>query len=188
MTRKSAGRLKKDADKKHIQDIANGKGHTNGWDVLNDLHGQCVKLLVSHTLTRTILADKELYTCFKDTAAVVANIRLLAKDITDHTQHLADIYAKHSNRTGGERNPDEGMTVIELHEAYSAWMTAHDALIMPTWMEIMDAVAHAEVVLRERKGLNPEQVKAREEKAAADAIDPNVITDVVVNEVVPQEQ
>lgn len=194
MTKKSIARQQKDANAKNIKNIADGKAPGKGWDILNDLYGQCVKLLVSHTLTTTVLANKELYTCFDNPSQVSASIRLLAKDVTDHTAHLNEIHNQHKTRTGSERTPDEGMAVIGNHQAYSAWMTAHDALIMPTWMEIMDAVAIAEVRLRQRKGLDlsPQEQQLLKEKdaakAASDALDVNVVTDVVVNEVTPQEQ
>lgn len=175
MTKKSAGRLARDAKAKAMLETAaaNAKQLENNtcWDDLVVIYNDCVRLLHTHGLLSQKAHDAELLAEVSDKATLVTNIRLLAGDLKMMSEELRALHALHADKSGGSQDIDEVMTSIGLAEQYNLWMTKHDQVVMPTVYHIIEQFNQAEGRIAARKA----------EQAAADAAtNVNVVTDVPV--------
>ena len=174
MTKKSVARQARDAvEQKNKRAKAQLKDN-NCWGDLNEIYIYNMKLLMAHTELAQVAQDKQLLECIPDKATIVDLIRGLARDTVALSGELRDIYSNHGDKTGGSQDPNEVMRSIQIAEHYNLWVERYNAVIMPTVYQITEQLGQAEKILNQK----------RADAAAADAIDPNVITDVEVKEVV----
>lgn len=167
MTKKSAGRLARDAAEGRQKDqLANN----HCWDDLNDIHESCVRLLSEHTHLAGYAQNKELINEVQDKETLSTNIRLLASDLQKLNGELGEIHAQHAGKTGGDQDPDVVFNTIEIYERYNLFMERHQAVVMPTVYHIIEQFTEAE-----------KSLAAKHRAAQEQAVD--VVTDVNFTEV-----
>ena len=147
------------------------------WDDARDLYYKSVSAIdqthgqLAHFL-RTLVADPEKVAMIKDTAGLVNNINLLSRDIEEHSQRLAAIFATHSDKSGGTSTPDEHLSVIQIHGQYHDALEIYDTTIMPTVTHIFEQIgAIEELLMSQQEEASSELSESVEE-----------VTDVTVNE------
>lgn len=225
MTKKSASRVSRDKFKQHMADQDKAKanfhkkmaaGDYSGvdistnmcWDDLNKGYEMLVGQLTQHKETADILLQNPNTLSFvKDKENLAANIRSLTRDLVQMKEDLDTSKAKHANRIGAATDPDDLMSAIPLFEEYQAITVRHSEVIVPTIVEITNAVAEAEhlmmgelkkqreahpeiaekvdgIMRQEEQEVHAELIQAHEaqvaELAHQEAQDVNVITDVDV--------
>lgn len=156
MTKKSHGRLARDAVKREFQKELT---ENTNWDDLQARYAECRNLLLMHIGVGNVLEDPAIRAEIKDLGMLVGNIRLLTKDITERAGELEKIYAIHSDKQGGCTEEDI-MLSFEVMEKYTQWLALIEAVVMPTVAHILEITSEAEKTL---------QVK----QAQAAAQDPN---------------
>lgn len=92
----------------------------------------------------------------------------LTRDIEAYAETLAQIHKRHAGKTGQVKDGDELVSLFSIFEDYSALNGRMRANTMPVMLTITEHISIAANQLKE--------------KAAQDAQDPNVVTDVVVKE------
>jgi hypothetical protein len=178
MTQKSSARLARDAVKKaeeyklkQAAKLANDLKDNSCFNDLNDMYHSMVLLLSKHAHLNEFAANKELIAAVADKITLVANIRMLARDLTTLNADLSAIHELHKDKTGGSRDPDEIISTINIFEQYNLFMERHNAVIMPIAYHIIEQFDTAEKLLMRVAMVN---------KAATDLLDPNVISDVEI--------
>lgn len=171
MTKKSAGRLARDAAKAALP-------NTSAWDDVLTINRECHRLLASHGQLSTLIQMPEIVQAIQDKSAFTKNVYILANDLGALTNELQGLAALHADKTGRASTPDEHLEAINVYEKYVLFIERHNAVVMPTATHLAEQVQDAvDRVARAKSGaLSPEQ-------------DPNVITDVPVRaaeEVAPQ--
>lgn len=182
MTRKSSARVARDMAAKQAEDqnkmekkIANDLKGNTCWDDLNNMYSSMIQLLGQHTHLYQFAADKDIIAAVDDKTTLANNIRILANDLKVLNTELTAIHESHKDKVGGSTDPDEVIGTIQIFEQYNLFMERHEAVIMPIAYHIIEQFDKAEkklVAVREQ--LNAES------KAAADLLDPTVISDVEV--------
>lgn len=144
---------------------------------IQQTHGQLSTYLQSLTQSPTLMAK------VTDVEGLVANIRLMTRDIAEHIDRLNGIYARHRTRTGGTQTPDDHMNLIQIHGLYADAVDIHNNVIMPTVSHIFEQIGIAQDLLDQELAATS---KAAEEAQAAEQaalVDPSVISDVAVKDV-----
>lgn len=113
-----------------------------------------------------------------DQRALAQTVTVLTRDLRDHFDRINAIYAEHKDRSGGTMvttdetgQPDvsDHMKLMDIQMRYSDAMKIYDANIVPVFVHILEQI-----------GVIDDLIAAQKAKAAQDALDPNVITDVQV--------
>ena len=127
---------------------------------INQTHGQLAYFL------KTLVADPERVALIKDVTGLVGNINLLSRDIEEHSQRLAAIFATHSEKHGGTSTPDEHLSVIQIHGQYHDALEIYDTTIMPTVTHIFEQIgAIEELLISQEADIVPELGESVEEVA-----------------------
>ena len=175
------------------------------WDDVDRIAAECTALLRSHAGHSVGLRQPEYLAQIDYKMTLARNVELLAKDLTQLNNELTDIKALHSGKTGGGRSFEEISSSIQVHEQYVHLLDRHETIVMPTSSHISEQFIEAErklieqgktdvvehygaqlnafnrvVVASSTLGALKEQ---QAEQEAAQAQDPNVITDVTPREV-----
>jgi len=174
MTKKSSARLARDAMEKKKERSKIELKDNNCWGDLNDIYQKNGQMLMAHTALASVAQDKELLECIPDKATIVDLIRGLARDTVQLSVELKEIYSNHADKTGGSQDANEVMRSIQIAEHYNLWVERYSAVIMPTVYQITEQLGQAETILNEKRAA----------AAEADALNPNVITDVEVKDVI----
>lgn len=187
MTQKSYARKLRDAQEKQAElqkkaDEARRqeaiamirRGDNTCWDDLRAIHSDCQALLMQHVNIGRELNDKELLACVDDHKALVVKINSLAADLRQLNGELKEIFAQHEDKNGGVDDPDVLMVTYKIFEQYNLFQERHQAVVMPTVHHILEQINAGEQRLLAKKAA---------EKAAEEATNPNVVTDVAFTEV-----
>ena len=169
MTKKSAGRLMRDARSAEARDLLKKSGPNNCWDELKDLHQMCAGLLKQHVAVLTAASDPVRQAAITDTATFCANINSVASDLTVLNQELAEISATHLHKSGGSEDVHEVMGSFSTAEQYHLFMTRHDALVLPAVNHIAEILEEADqrVDVVARTLLSPETTQRIDVNEAA---------------------
>ena len=176
MTKKSPARIMRDATQQEANGGKNKKNEaiSNVWNDLQATRMGCVELLAGHATTVRAVSTPELIAHVADQTGLASAIRSLSRDLIEFNNMLRILGEKHIHLKGSAKTPDEGMIAINIYEAYQAWMTQHDAVVMPTVYTILEHLDQAQ----------------RSIQAAHDALQAtnvNVVTDVEAKVVEPQD-
>ncbi len=143
MTKKSAGRLARDAAKEQLQD-------NKCWDELNRIHESAHVMLYQHAGLHAVASDKRLQSCLENPSSTANSISILSRDLKMLNDQLSAIYAKHAGKTGGSQDPDEVWGSIMIGQEYAQLMETHTSVVQPTALKIVEDFQHAENVLARR--------------------------------------
>lgn len=147
------------------------------WDEVNSLYIQCVKGVMSPAILGKLAQRKDIISHIRDQNALNTRINMFKRDILTLKEELSVLHQEHSGKVGTESDPNEIMRAITISEKYTLFLQKLEATIPPTVAHIIEIFTEAELLMQ--------QHTANVEAAAKDAaIDPNVITDVEVKEIV----
>jgi len=160
MTKKSQGRLMRDAMKKEGAEELN---NNDNWTGLLVRYNECRELMLMHLGVGEILANPDIAAEIKEHEGKIlaSNIQLLTKDLEERAQELAMIYNTHKDKSGSA-TVDDIMLSFEIMEKYTAWLSLVEANVQPTMAHILEITSEVE-----------KRVIAKQA-----ALDPNVVTDV----------
>jgi hypothetical protein len=170
MTKKSAGRLMRDARSAEARDLLKKSGPNKCWDELKDLHQLCAGLLKQHVSVLTAASDPVRQAAIVDGNTFCANINSVASDLTMLNQELAEISATHLHKSGGSDDVNEIMASFSTAEQYHLFMTRHDALVLPAVNHLAEIMEEADrrVGVVARTLLSPEAAGQLNAQEAAD--------------------
>lgn len=160
MTKKSAARLAKDAQRKAAEKEA--VAGSTCWDELNSIYGQCVELLTQQAYIYTLMNNEELVALVPDIDTLNSNVTTMAEDVKRQGDLLVLIHCKHQNKTGGGFDPDEVMESIAIGEEYSDWMAWTCGTVVPLAKQILAQFNSAEIALFKKRELEAKHAAAVE--------------------------
>jgi hypothetical protein len=161
------------------------------WDDLTEVYRECAAMLYQHTLISQLLNDKDLLSYVDDLPQFNLNVKQFAEDLTQMSVELQQLYALHSDKTGGSDDADVVLHSFAVYEQYKLWMTKHDGVVKPTIMHILEQtnqaeLRRAEVHQKASEGLLNAEVP--QEQVDPAVLDVSTVTDVQFQDVVPAEQ
>lgn len=179
MTKKSLARQQRDAQAKEDDLIEKSLRGNTGWDDLTGIYNTCMTgiLGLEATLLNAYKAEgpkrflrKEHFPRIKiSLAGIDADFRLLKTE-------LAEIYAKHSDKTGKAADINEFANCMGHFENYQAWKVRAENLIRPTYDFLSIEI-----------GIATDAWRLYEQKVAeANSRDPEVITDALAKDIAQQ--
>lgn len=163
MTKKSVGRLQRDAEAKERKRLLDNEMKDNrNWDDLHEQYANCNTLLLSSAGVGQVITEHGLLPYIENQKLLDDNIRLLTRDIGSLHAELKQIYGQHSAKRGGATEEDvmQGFAVYEL---YVLWIERYNALIPPTVNHILEMTGEA----------GRKKDEAEKATAAEQAADPN---------------
>ena len=164
MTKKSAGRIERDAKQKAAGMVVKGdEAGLMKWDDLEGIYEQNSEMLVvANTNMVNVFKIPGMIAGVPDKKGTVDHIRGLSKDIKFFGEELIKIRRDHKEKTGVIDNSEDTITAIKIYEGYVNWQQEYHSVIIPTI-----------TFLSEQAGLAAEAIEK-----ASDLLDPSVITDV----------
>lgn len=171
MTKKSQARVERDITQKELK-------NTSCWADLQAVNKQCHQLIATVIPLVQLVSQPQIITNVPDINLFTKTVKILDDDLGKLVKELDDIGGLHMSRTGTAGEVNELMDSIRISELYTLWMERHGALIEPSSVTLMEQHDAATAKLRaaqEASNLTAEQ-------------DPNVVTDVQINEVKVQDQ
>lgn len=169
MTKKSNNRLMKDQAKKQQSKTKNIEVN-NCFIELQDCYRNCAQMLAGHGVILQVTTDQILMSYVEDKKTFYNRLELLAKDIVQLSNELAQLYTQHKDKNGMTSNPDEIMLAFTIGQQYSLFMERHAHAVMPNAENIIAQIRVAEAALLSTN------ITAQQEAL----LDPNVISDVEV--------
>jgi len=162
----------------------------NFWDDANRAYEELLKnsdsanLLLAERI-QAAMATPQRRARIKDENEVASNLKLVTKDILAFRSRLAEIKAKHADRHGAATTSEDLILVMDINEMYRVAMCLYNDNVMPVVAHTLELIGEdtdeAEAALQQ-------QAKAADQREnivtrrADEALDPNVITDVVPRE------
>lgn len=154
MTKKSAGRLLKDAqeDGKKARTLAQTTELKNNkcWDELHGLYASCGSVFVQYGELGKLMQNKELMACVEDIKGLTNRTLIFTNDLQMMKGELLAIYGHHKNRHGGPVGDTDDvkaidlMSSIEIYQHYQMWLQKHNGVCVPTLNEISAQMTQAE--------------------------------------------
>lgn len=175
MTQKSEARKARDAQAKQYEQM---KKTNNCWDELQQLATKCADMMVTtNSHLAEIYKTPGLVNFLPNANEVKTMLRGLSTDLLSFREELSRIYAAHNTRTGGFKDENDFAESISVYEQYVAFQTRYESVVSPTVQYLLEQAAIAEQNI-----YNAVQITQQtdEEKAKAELVDPNVVSDAVV--------
>lgn len=169
MTKKSAGRLLRDEEKKKDSELFK---KNSCWSDLADLQNPCLDLIISTSRLAQELLDTTLIPFYENYKSVTVNMSILARDLNRISSTYQGIVNKHVNRSGSA-SPEEFMDCMKISAEYAALKEDIDGTMMPTVLHLIEEFGMAK----------QRQFQASTVPALTPEQDPSVITDVEVKEI-----
>ena len=161
MTKKSSARLARDAQREKLKD-------NTCWDDVNQIHKDCMSVLVKHQYILELSRNQELVNAVDDRKTLLDLIFSLGNDIRKLSEELAEIQKQHVGKTGGSQDPDEIMYAITIYEQYGLFIERHEATCVPTALhigEIFDKAANKLEIIKLGQAIKKAQDLTDEERA-----------------------
>lgn len=179
MTKKSQGRLQRDAQAKAFKDMKTNNPESienNCWDELNDISNKCSEaLVIANSQLTEIYKTEGLINFIPRKEEVIVALRGIAQDIKFFGQDLARIRKMHEGRTGGFKDENDLSTTLIVFEEYANFQTKYESVIMPTVVFLLE---QADIALERGTG----KVVAEEvENPSVTMVPKQDVSDVVVN-------
>jgi hypothetical protein len=180
MTKKSAGRLKRDEMKKQLE--ANPQAaEAATWDKLTGIYTTCAQALVNnHSNMLRLFAIPGLLQNVPDVVLVEKALTGLDNDVKDFSEELLSIRQLHISKVGDCVDENETMQLFEIFEKYHSYDSRYNAIILPTVMELSEQATLGKNKMIQ--DLQKAEALAAEELAKKQLVDPNVISDIQIKE------
>ena len=169
MTKKSVGRLERDAKKKSIETLMKDpSSDLMNWGDLDRIYTDNMSMLIT--------ANQNMADVFKipgiinnvpDKKGTVDHIRGLAKDVRFFGEELSKINIQHKEKSGIVKDSDETVEAIKVFEGYVNWQQEYHSVIIPTITFLSEQAGLAAEIVEKEEGL----------------LDPKVISDVAAKEI-----
>jgi hypothetical protein len=169
MTKKSSARLERDERSKQLEiERKNNKA----WDDLNVIYSKCINQIftVNNQIFELYKIPNIVY-FLENPNSTTDLIRCLESDLQVMKSDLEKIKDNHSSKTGGWKEDEDFMNCLEVFEAYRAWETKFDGVIMPTVTNLGIDFEKAMVKIDE---------VLKEAKQNSDLTNPDVVSDAVI--------
>lgn len=164
MTKKSSARLQRDAY----------KNNNTAWDDITGIYQNTFALLaeVSNQISSFFsIEGVEAFIPAAERTKTITVRNSLASDLAVFSADLDKIHAGHAGKTGGLKEDDNILQIIELSEAYTNFSTRFEAIVTPSYQYLLTIMAAIETNAR----------RIRDAEAAVTAVtDTSVITDVEI--------
>jgi hypothetical protein len=151
-----------EAKKKEAEDFLQ---ENNLWDDLRQVYFGCSQTMAEPQLLGQMLQNRALIKHLPDMAGVMNNCQIVINDVKEMSAKLNTIYALHSGRSGGAKDPDEYARTMQLHEEYMIWIAQWKAVISPMTTQIAAQISIASQRL-------DAATRAEEARVQAQASDP----------------
>jgi hypothetical protein len=113
------------------------------WDALAGLSAAVSQVTQVTAILIPFLRDKDLMQKIADQAKFTRLATTLDRDVRQMTMRYRTISDKHAGRTGGTTNQTEWMSSIDLSEQYVAWAADFDAVVIPTFLDMVSMLTAA---------------------------------------------
>lgn len=139
------------------------------WTDLNDIYARCVEMSQVPGQVSIILRNKELVQEIGDTTELERHAKRMVHDIKEFKASLEAIHARHIDKTGECKRPDDWMEAINIHEGYLSWIESYQNSVHPTLTRILEISGKAEEALQARK--KAEQTTSTQDSLASQGVD-----------------
>lgn len=173
MAKKSAARLQRDAAEKSRKNFLKTN---NSWTELNQIYQMLDAQFVQFGVIGHLVSNKDLMACVDNPNALAQDIQLLASDIGFIRAELAEAYKQHEGREGQCKDENEFMRVIEVYNTYQLLAERINAVILPTYNQILERTNAAEKKLEELVKQAADQAEANAEGLEPSAGEAEVVT------------
>ena len=169
---------------KRVVKEQDNKSNTMRWEHLVNMHSQIGEYLLNLTTIASFMRNKTLIAHIEDKELLLRLVKILAKDMVE-IQKRAMANAEQYPIKSGEITDDEDMLkAIGIYEVYNQILLDIVNVVMPISNQVMEIFTVAERIIVEKEAIILAQQEAT---AAAALVDPTVISDVAVKEVVVEE-
>lgn len=175
MTKKSAGRLARDAKEKEFERL---KETNTCWDELKQIGSNCADMMVTtNSQLAAIYKTEGLINFLDNPTEVKTMLRGLSQDLTQFNTDLSRIFSAHKERSGGFKDEEDFAASITIFEEYHAFQTRYESVVSPTVNYLLEQAAIAEKKIYDTIEANK---ISPEEQQQADLVNPEVISDAVI--------
>lgn len=167
MTKKSAGRLERDAKKKSIETLMNDpSSDLMNWGDLDKIYTDNRSMLIEANQNMAdVFRIPGIILNVPDKKGTVDHIRGLAKDVRFFGEELSKICEQHKGKSGIVKDSDETIEAIKIFEGYVNWQQEYHSVIIPTITFLSEqAGLSAELVEKEQGLTNPKVISDIEVK------------------------
>ena len=183
MTKKSAGRLERDAQKKATEEILkNPESNLMNWNDLDEIYKENSKMLITaNTGMADVFRIPGVVDNVPDKKGTIDHIRGLAKDIRFFGEELVKIKKDHEGKSGIVKDSDDTVTAIKIYEGYVHWQQEYHSVIIPTITFLSEQAGLAvEIIEKAGQALNPQVVTDVEVKEPTKTHEPEKVSDTSV--------
>jgi hypothetical protein len=142
MTKKSQGRLQRDAQAKAFNDLKSKNPESienNCWDELNEISNKCSEaLIVANTQLKEVYKTEGLINFIPKKEEVIVALRGIAQDIKFFGEDLSRIKKMHEDKTGGFKDENDLTTTLTVFEEYANFQTKYESVILPTVVFLLE--------------------------------------------------
>jgi len=110
------------------------KKNIAGWDMLHQEHDVMMHSLHTPNLLAPLLKDKRIDAKFvgEERVKIAQDLTILGKDALYFANQLNEIQAKHADKTGEPKTPDERMEIIMIDQEYKSIYSCIETVFNPT--------------------------------------------------------
>lgn len=130
------------------------------WDDLENTYRHCVGITATPATVLPYLKNKTLLALIPNPKELLGLAEILAKDAKDYNERLEAIHQTHAGRTGNMRDEDL-LPLVELAEAYNAWLTSYDSVVVVNTRSILALFETAAIALEQADAAAPAAEKAQ---------------------------
>lgn len=116
------------------------------WDDLEATYLHCVGITATPATVLPYLKNKALLTLIPNPKELLGLAEILAKDAKYYNERLQAIHDQHAGRTGNMQDEDL-LPLVELAEAYNAWLTSYDSVVVVNTRSILALFETAAIAL-----------------------------------------
>lgn len=141
MTRKSEGRLKRDALAKSMQE----EGVVSPYVELENMYQSQRALFGPYYNMAQILANPEVSCYLEDITKTTNLVRGLAADVKDLNKRTEDLHKKHAGKTAlpNAIDENENWDIIQMFQDYQAFYGVHTQTILPIMLQLDEHLQYA---------------------------------------------
>jgi hypothetical protein len=145
MTKKSQGRVQRDAAKAQVKAEAKHQGIEGIYDSLNVMHRNQMSLFEQYRNLVELLTNKEIIPFYADIERVNLLMRGLDVDLGDLMDKVAANKKLHEGKTGygNPEDEDEYFHTMQIQQNYMVFMGVHQQVLLPMMLELDDHLNRA---------------------------------------------
>lgn len=108
------------------------------WNDLKRIYLECLSLSVSPNQILPIITSKERLDTVKDLDSLNKDAAYLNTLVKGFNEQLAQLHAKHKDREGSSKNPEDLMLCLSIGEEYQDWLHRYQSSVTHLIYQVMN--------------------------------------------------